>query len=76
MPKMIGDNLPTRTSSATFKMTSRTDLGSFDTDYAKTPGPAGYGVTSADVLQRKAPGYSMLSRRFMPGGEQVQMWSK
>ena len=49
-------------------MTSRLKVGGFDTDYAKTPGPAGYTMMSPDTYQKKAPAYSMLKRQFMPGG--------
>ena len=49
-------------------MAGRQKLGGIDTDYAKTPGPAGYPVMSPDNYQKKAPAYSMLSRQFMPGG--------
>ena len=51
-------------------MAGRQSLGGFDTDYAKTPGPAVYSVMDPDTYQKKAPAYSMLSRQFMPGG----MW--
>ena len=68
LPTMLGDKVVTRSSSANFIMTSRSKLGGFDCDYAKTPGPARYGVTSADIHKRKSPAYSLLSRRFMPGG--------
>jgi len=50
-------------------MAKRISLGSFDTDYAKTPGPANYPVTDPDSYQKKAPFYSMLSRNYMPGGK-------
>ena len=43
-------------------------MGDFATDYAKTPGPAKYETTSADVTQRKRPSYTMQARQFMPGG--------
>jgi hypothetical protein len=49
-------------------MAPRQKLGGFDTDYAKTPGPAGYPVMSPDNFQKKVPAYSMLGRQFMPGG--------
>ena len=49
-------------------MAGRQKLGGFDTDYAKTPGPAVYTVMNPDNYQKKAPAYSMLSRQFMPGG--------
>jgi hypothetical protein len=48
-------------------MAGRSKIGGFDTDYAKTPGPARYCVTSAELTQRKAPTYSMQSRNYMPG---------
>jgi hypothetical protein len=50
-------------------MPGRISLGSFDTDYAKTPGPARYGAPLSDVYQKKAPTYSMLARNYMPGGQ-------
>ena len=69
LPTMLGDKVVSRSSSANFVMTGRSKLGGFDCDYAKTPGPARYSVTSADTSGRKAPAYSMLSRQFMPGGK-------
>lgn len=67
---MLGDRIPNRTSSACYSMAARSALGGFDTDYAKTPGPARYGVTSADITKRQAPTYSMQSRNYMPCGKQ------
>ena len=46
-------------------------MGGFDTDYAKTPGPARYNITSADVTQRRPPMYSMQSRNYMPEGATI-----
>lgn len=66
---MIGDKIPNRTSSACYSMAGRSNMGGFDTDYAKTPGPARYGITSAEITQRKAPNYSMQSRNYMPSGK-------
>lgn len=66
---MIGDKIPNRTSSACYSMAARSNMGGFDTDYAKTPGPARYGITSAEITQRKAPNYSMQSRNYMPSGK-------
>ena len=65
---LLGPHIPNRPSSARYSMAGRQKLGGFDTDYAKTPGPAGYPVMSPDSYQKKAPVYSMLSRQFMPGG--------
>ncbi|XP_003389790.1 PREDICTED: outer dense fiber protein 3-B-like [Amphimedon queenslandica] len=66
LPSMLGDKVPNRTSSACYSMAPRSKLGGFDTDYAKTPGPARYNTTSAEITQRKAPNYSMQSRNYMP----------
>ena len=69
LPILIGDKIPNRTSSACYSMPGRRVVGGFDIDYAKTPGPARYGVTSAEVMQRKAPVYSMQSRNYMPASK-------
>ena len=66
---MIGPRVPNRVSSACYSMPARISLGSFDTDYAKTPGPAKYGTTQLDAYQKKSPNYSMLARNYMPGGK-------
>ena len=68
LPTLLGEKIPNRTSSACYSMPGRRSIGGFDTDYAKTPGPARYGTTSAEVTQRKAPNYSMQSRNYMPTG--------
>lgn len=68
LPILLGPRIPNRASSACYSLGARQQLGSFDTDYAKTPGPARYRVTTPEIYQRKAPAYSMLSRSFMPGG--------
>lgn len=67
LPILLGPRIPNRASSACYSLGARQQLGSFDTDYAKTPGPARYRVTTPEIYQRKAPAYSMLSRSFMPG---------
>lgn len=66
LPTLIGDKIPNRTSSACYSMAARSKLGGFDQDHAKTPGPARYGVTSADITRRTAPNYSIQSRNYMP----------
>lgn len=53
-------------------MAPRSNVGGFDTDYAKTPGPARYGAVTADLTQRKAPNYSLQGRNFMPSGENTK----
>ena len=69
LPGLLGPRIPNRPSSACYTMAGRVKLGGFDTDYAKTPGPAGYSVIDPDTTAKKAPAYSMLKRKFMPGGE-------
>lgn len=72
LPSMIGPRVPNRVSSACYSMPGRISIGGFDTDYAKTPGPARYGTTTPDLYQTKAPNYTMLARNFMPGGQPKQ----
>lgn len=52
-------------------MTGRSKTGGFSEDLAKAPGPGAYQHVRPDVTKRKAPGYSMLGRSYMPGGENV-----
>ena len=70
LPVLLGPHIPNRPSSACYSMTGRLTIGGFDTDYAKTPGPARYGAATPDMNAARAPAYSMLSRNFMPGGEE------
>lgn len=68
LPSLLGPRIPNRPSSACYSMARRQKLGGFDTDYAKTPGPAVYAGMNPDNYQKKAPAFSMLGRQFMPGG--------
>lgn len=68
LPTLIGDRVPNKPSSACYSMSKRLKIGDFATDYARTPGPARYETTSADVTQRKQPCYSMQARQYMPAG--------
>ena len=54
--------------SASFSMTGRSKTGGFSEDLARAPGPGAYQHVRPDVTKRKAPGYSMLGRSYMPGG--------
>ena len=49
-------------------MTGRSKTGGFSEDLARAPGPGAYQHVRPDVTKRKAPGYSMLGRSYMPGG--------
>ena len=53
------------------KHAGRPKIGGIDMDYAKTPGPGRYATIEPDLIQRKAPSYSMKGRSFMPGGKDV-----
>lgn len=68
---MIGPRIPNRVSSACYSMPGRISVGGFDTDYAKTPGPARYNVTTPDAYQTRAPTYSMIARNYMPDSQYI-----
>lgn len=70
LPTLLGPRVPTRVSSACYSLASRPKTGGFDTDHAKTPGPAGYGAQNTELYGKKSPAYSILGRQFMPGGRQ------
>jgi len=67
LPQLIGPKIPSATASNAYSMTSRTEIGSFKQDLAKTPGPARYSVVQQNTYKRKAAEFSMLARRFVPG---------
>jgi len=67
LPQLLGPKIPSATASNAYSMTSRTEIGSFKQDLAKTPGPARYSDVSQNIYKRKAAQYSMLARRFAPG---------
>jgi len=53
--------------SASFSMTGRSKTGGFSEDLARAPGPGAYNHVRPDITKRKAAGYSMLGRSYMPG---------
>ena len=67
LPQLLGSRIPNKSSSASYSMTGRQSTGGFDEDLSKTPGAARYPVVDPALYRRKAPSYSMLSRRYMPG---------
>lgn len=67
IPQFLGSRIPTKMNSASFSMTGRSKTGGFSEDLAKAPGPGAYQHVRPDVTKRKAPGYSMLGRSYMPG---------
>ena len=68
IPTFLGSRIPTKMNSASFSMTGRSKTGGFSEDLARAPGPGAYQHVRPDVTKRKAPGYSMLGRSYMPGG--------
>ena len=67
LPPMIGPKIPNKPASKDYIMNSRRNIGSFDQDLAKTPGPAKYDVVEQNLYKKHLPKYSMLARRFVPG---------
>ncbi|XP_062516960.1 ciliary microtubule associated protein 1A-like [Corticium candelabrum] len=67
LPQLLGSKVPSKRSSAAFSMTGRAKTGGFSEDLAKTPGPGRYNGVDPNVSGKKAPGYSMLGRSYMPG---------
>ena len=69
LPMLLGSKVPNKQSSASFSMAGRPITGSFDEDLAKTPGPGRYDSVHPNQYANKAPLYSMLGKRYMPGGK-------
>lgn len=67
LPMLLGSKIPNKKSSASHSMTGRALTGGFAEDLARTPGPGNYLTSDPDIYKRKAPGYSMLGRSYMPG---------
>jgi len=67
LPALLGNKIPNKQASAAFSMTGRSRTGNFAEDLAKTPGPGRYSILDPSVTKRKAPGYSVLGRSYMPG---------
>lgn len=67
LPSLLGSKIPDKHASAAFSMIGRSKNGNFSEDLAKTPGPGRYSILDPDTIKRKAPGYSILGRSYMPG---------
>jgi hypothetical protein len=67
LPPLLGAKNPCKQASYAYSMTSRRRLGSFDSDLARTPGPAKYNMVDQNTYKRHLPKYSLLARRFVPG---------
>jgi len=67
LPHLIGPKLINKRGNPSYTMTGRNHVNGFAEDLAKTPGPAKYNNTSANVTKNKQPQYSMLGRNALPG---------
>lgn len=67
LPSLLGSKVINKFSSASYSMTGRSKTGGFDEDLAKTPGSAKYSIVDPNSYRKRAPCYSMLARRYMPG---------
>ncbi|CAK8692727.1 unnamed protein product [Clavelina lepadiformis] len=67
LPSLLGSKVINKASSASYSMTGRSLAGSFAEDLAKTPGSARYSIVDPNMYRKRAPRYSMLARRYMPG---------
>lgn len=68
LPCLLGHKIPNKPASSSYSMASRPITGSFSEDLAKTPGPGCYNAIPPNIYTPRAPGYSMLGRSYMPGG--------
>ena len=68
LPCLLGHRVPNKPASSSYSMASRPITGSFSEDLAKTPGPGCYNAIPPNIYTPRAPGYSMLGRSYMPGG--------
>jgi hypothetical protein len=75
LPQLLGSKVPYRQSSAAYSMTGRSKTGNFAEDLAKTPGPGRYNGVDPNVTGKRAPGYSMLGRSYMPGGQTLRYFT-
>ena len=62
-----GSKVVNKEASAAFSMTKRVNVGAFDEDLARTPGPCHYSVTQPDSYKNKGPAYSLQSRTYLAG---------
>lgn len=67
LPHLIGPKLVNKRANPSYSMTRRTNINGFAEDLAKTPGPANYNTTNANVVKTRQPKYSMLGRNSLPG---------
>ncbi|XP_061869886.1 ciliary microtubule associated protein 1A-like [Colius striatus] len=67
LPPMLGPRVVDKSSSPSYSMSGRSNVGTFYQDLCKTPGPGNYHTVNADIYKRRAPQFSMLARNSPPG---------
>ncbi|TRY62328.1 hypothetical protein DNTS_025866 [Danionella cerebrum] len=65
LPTLIGSNVLTKTSSASYTISGRCRSGGPAEDLSKTPGPARYNRTDPSVYLQRQPAFSMLGRHIV-----------
>ncbi|XP_053701460.1 outer dense fiber protein 3-like protein 2a [Synchiropus splendidus] len=66
LPSLLGSQVPTKSSSVSFSMSSRRRVGAPSEDLAKSPGPGKYNSTDPDVYRQRQPSFSMQGRTKRP----------
>lgn len=67
-PPLLGKTVVSdKRQAPSYSLHSRSKIGGFDEDYAKTPGPGTYQAVSPNQYKRKQPLYSLTGRNMMPG---------
>ncbi|KAM9328352.1 ciliary microtubule associated protein 1A-like [Pholidichthys leucotaenia] len=64
LPATFGSNNVTMPSAPRYSLFERRKIGCFYEDLKKTPGPAAYNAVDLNIVQKKAPHYSITLRNF------------
>ncbi|KAG7261504.1 hypothetical protein CRUP_011921 [Coryphaenoides rupestris] len=67
LPNLMGSQVPTKPSSASYSFSARRRVGEPSEDLSRTPGPGRYNSTDPNVYLRRQPSFSMQSRTKRPG---------
>ncbi|KAG9273765.1 outer dense fiber protein 3-like protein 2 [Astyanax mexicanus] len=66
LPNLLGSQIPNKSSSASFSMSSRRKSGGPSEDLAMTPGPGHYNSTEPSIYLNRQPSFSIQSRHSIP----------
>ncbi|CAL8274550.1 unnamed protein product [Merluccius merluccius] len=67
LPDLMGAQVPTKSTSASYSFSGRRKVGEPSEDLARTPGPGHYNSTDPSVYLRRQPSFSMQGRTKRPG---------